>query len=306
MHKIKGFTLVELLVVIAIIGILVALLLPAIQAARETARRMQCANNLKQWGLAMLQHHDAFGHFPPGSVSYGDWGTYNSQDRKTFVMYLWPYIEQGAVYKIYNQNKPFWDPVNDLARTMSVPLYYCPDDRAGKWTANEYPCARGNYVVNYGNVDSFVVSNPNAPKAPFMDIPSSGRTKPISIKEIIDGTSHTIFMSEIIMSARDGDWDQRGLIVNNTPGACSFMTKNTPNAGIDYLQCATENSTMYPAPCVYTDPPAGYNSARSRHSGKGVNILRGDGSVDFVTNQIDLLLWQAYGTINGREPLYGQ
>ena len=94
---------------------------------------------------------------------------------------------------------------------MRVPLYYCPDDRAGKWTANEYPCVRGNYVVNYGNVDSFVVSNPNAPKAPFMDIPSSGRTKPISIKEIIDGTSHTIFMSEIIMSAGMGTGTSEGL-----------------------------------------------------------------------------------------------
>ena len=63
--------------------------------------------------------------------------------------------------------------------------------------------------------------------------------------------------------------------MNNTPGACSFMTKNTPNAGIDYLQCVTENSTMYPAPCVYTDPPSGYNSARSRHSAKGVNTIAG-------------------------------
>jgi prepilin-type N-terminal cleavage/methylation domain-containing protein len=306
MSKKMGFTLVELLVVIAIIGILIALLLPAIQAARESARAMQCKNNLKQWGLAMLQYHDVYGCFPPGSISHGGWGVSSPKDRRTFVVHLWPYIEEGAVYKMYDQKKPFWDTANEAARTAKVSIYYCPDDRAGKWTANQYPCARANYVVNYGNTRSFTITNPQAPRAPFMDLPSSGRSTPTKIKEAVDGLSHTVFMSEIIMAARDEYYDQRGLIVNNVPGGCTFMTVNTPNSGVDNIQCTTPASTMVPAPCVNIHAPAGYNSARSRHFGKGVNVLRGDDSVHFESNHINLQVWQAYGTIDGRDSLQDQ
>ena len=97
----RAFTLVELLVVIAIIGILIALLLPAVQAAREAGRRTQCVNHMKQWGLAMLMYHEKYERFPFGSISDGGTGI-GGPDRKTFVVALWPYIEQKALHDRYD------------------------------------------------------------------------------------------------------------------------------------------------------------------------------------------------------------
>ena len=98
-----GFTLIELLVAIAIIALLVALLLPSVLAAREASRRVQCANNLKQVGLAMSNYHDAIGTLPPGRKGWG-WGTWQ--------MYILPYLEQSALYNAYNQ---MGDSLNDGA-----------------------------------------------------------------------------------------------------------------------------------------------------------------------------------------------
>jgi prepilin-type N-terminal cleavage/methylation domain-containing protein len=156
----KGFTLVELLVVIAIIGILVGLLLPAVQAAREAARRMQCTNHLKQWGLAVHNFHDAFKKFPKGSSNGA------TLKRQTWVMYLWPYVEQTALYNASDLKQHFYLPPNTIPMAQAggngltgstgrrVPIYLCPSDN-GTIDQDDHPNyqrTRGNYVVNWGNV----------------------------------------------------------------------------------------------------------------------------------------------------------
>mgnify|MGYP001138020239 CR=1 FL=1 len=104
-----GFTLVELLVVIAIIGILVALLLPAIQAAREAARRTECSNNLKQWALAMQVYHDIHKSLPIGMAR---------TPRHTWVVSLWPHLEQTGLTESYDPKVGFWQPPNTITNSV--------------------------------------------------------------------------------------------------------------------------------------------------------------------------------------------
>ncbi len=294
----RAFTLVELLVVIAIIGILIGLLLPAVQAVRAAARRMQCSNNLKQWGLALHNYHQAFRVFPYGSISDGGTGIDPNRDRKTFVVALWPYIEQSAVNELYNENRPFWHADNDEARLVQVPMYACPTDGPGFWRANQYHFALGNYVVNYGNAN-FLQTEPQYLAAPFGDYRNS-QGRQTTIADFRDGVTNTVVMAEVAQMQSANDYDVRGSIFNNTAGACQFNTKNTPNSGVDRCLCIAPSSATYPGPCVYTGAPDGWISSRSLHAG-GVNALLGDGSVRFVSESVALNIWQAYGSISGGE-----
>ncbi|MGL6194073.1 MAG: DUF1559 domain-containing protein [Thermoguttaceae bacterium] len=144
--KIKGFTLVELLVVIAIIGILIALLLPAVQAAREAARRMQCTNHLKQWGLAIHTFHDAQRGLPPACIgTTAEAGDMERWNRSTIWPLLYPYIEQTALFDLYTNTEfdgrrgfnvrysnPWWRSLNSEQKKMhsSIPIMVCPSRRA--------------------------------------------------------------------------------------------------------------------------------------------------------------------------------
>jgi len=118
----RGFTLVELLVVIAIIGVLVALLLPAIQAAREAARRSQCINNLKQIGLALQMHHDSLGRYPLGRSN-------TTQRGVSWAFELLPYMEQQSIYEAYDPNQEVFQPANAVAMRSPVSAFYCPTRR---------------------------------------------------------------------------------------------------------------------------------------------------------------------------------
>jgi prepilin-type N-terminal cleavage/methylation domain-containing protein/prepilin-type processing-associated H-X9-DG protein len=311
-----AFTLVELLVVIAIIGVLVALLLPAVQSARESSRRMQCTNQVKQWVLAMHNYNDTNGVLPYGPREIP------ATRRHSWVPALWPFIEQQGLYNEYNFNVGFYLVPNTIgggnAATANlngptgkrVKIYYCPSDRPGAvQTANDDPYwrAKGNYQLNWGHFQIpdpvFTAANPSPTSAPFgyMDYRSHGLPRQTRLAEITDGTSNTMLLSEAITS-RDGDRDHRGDMLNDGEVCAYFMTTMTPNTTSPDVMLPNfcVNRPEIQLPCV-----TGANrqkAARSRHP-NGVNTGFGDGSIRFVTNNIPLTIWKAIGTMNGGEPI---
>lgn len=292
----RGFTLVELLVVIAIIGVLVALLLPAIQAAREAARRASCLNTMRQWGLAFQNHHDTKGHFPQGTISEGGTTVNAAFDRRTFVLLLWPFMEQNAVYASYDFKVPFWHNNNREEMFATLPLYYCPSDRGrALWQGDEFTRARGNYLVCFGN-GSFPGTGGLYTKfmpAPFRD--HTDKSKGTAMRAFVDGTSNTMLMSEIIMAVNDTDADGRGDFLNNHPAHAQFMTVKTPNSAVDNLQYCVPGSAGQP-PCGPIGSAGAFVIARSLHPG-GVHILLADGSSRFENSEIDDRAWAMLGSL---------
>lgn len=289
----SGFTLVELLVVIAIIGTLIALLLPAIQAAREAGRRASCVNNLKQWGLAMHSHHDALKYFPYGTNRNYPAGAEvatvtSSPSRRTFVISLWPYIERLDLYSQYSFGVLFNTSPNKALCSTPIAPYYCPSDRPN---AKVDTLCAPNYLVNWGTT-TFANAGRKAPFGWLVgttwnnNVPYCTR-----VADITDGTSKTLLMSEVVVVPKDADVDTRSRRFNDV-GAPGFMTRTTPNSSIaDDL----EDCLNY-LPCRDSLRVDISFTARSRHGG-GVVAAMCDGSVRFVNDTIDIGTWQALSTM---------
>ena len=314
-----GFTLVELLVVIAIIGILVALLLPAVQAAREASRRAKCINTMKQWAIAMQMHADVKKRLPVGGWS--STGT-DGGSRHSWVPYLWPYVEESSLADRYNYNVCYAKPtnaypvshpnsaeLNNAPSNIPIALYYCPSDRGNGFYRNGTASIRGNYVCNWGPMPfqpppghTVIVNKIRAPFG-FKDYVS--RSQPLKSKfgDFTDGTSSTLLLSEEIMHPNDEVIDGRGDMLNDVGDEC-FMTLYTPNTSVKDAQWGTWCTTTPSTPC---EPAGGtgtrrenFSSARSFHPG-GVNACYGDSHVTFVSNDISQSAWQAISTMNGQE-----
>jgi prepilin-type N-terminal cleavage/methylation domain-containing protein/prepilin-type processing-associated H-X9-DG protein len=319
----RGFTLIELLVVIAIIAILVALLLPAVQQAREAARRTQCKNNLKQIALGMHNYESTYGMLPPGVGRFGCcWGTW--------LVNLLPYVEQTAVFQSY-QNLGGSDatgiryagsPNNANVATRRFPVYTCPSDTPNSPASN---ITSHNYVVNYGNTTFFqqdvavagiTIRFQGAPFTAYKgslsdDGPVNAAQaltftnvygSPVRFRDITDGLTSTLMVSEV----RQGQGlDARGF--SWWGGASGFITLYGPNARDPDVMtgawCNTGNVLNAPCQTASAALPSPFNrrqGARSRHTG-GVQAALCDGSVRFFSDSISIQLWQAAGTTQGGE-----
>jgi prepilin-type processing-associated H-X9-DG protein len=245
----------------------------------------------------MHNFHDTNGQFPLGA---------RNTPRQSWVMYLWPFIEQDNLSRQINVNtQQFYLPPATIGNTLSglcgakVPLYYCPSDVGSDLNspAAYYQRRRGNYVVNWGNAkyDSPPPTNGNAP---FYHV-NGNRSTPgvVNIASITDGTSNTLLMSETLKAWSPDDNDWRGDIQNDD-GVFKFMTFLTPNTSApDVVNWAIPNSDPK---MPVTTAGLQYSAARSRHAG-GVNVLLADGSIRFVRDSIALAAWQALGTMDGGE-----
>ncbi len=314
-----GFTLVELLVVIAIIGILVALLLPAIQSARESARRMQCMNNIRQLGIAILNFEDSNKTLPIG-MEYDEGENPATTDRfgKNWAITILPFMEQQALFDLYDETAYMRDPLNAQVREARLPAMLCPSDAynftplemtsgGGRAGTTIIAWARGNYAANAGNghVGSNInwINNLNGEDCDrslgFCNDRARGVMGPnfgVPLQRVTDGTSNTILLGEvragITPSDRRGTWalsKAGGSVIAfygtggdaNGPNACNPFAD-------DVNGC--ENDPLFTSECmtcdyVYqgTDNQA---TVRSLHPG-GAIICLVDGSTHFVSDDIE-------------------
>lgn len=317
----RGFTLVELLVVIAIIGILVALLLPAIQAAREAARRSQCVNNQKQLSLALLEYHDSKKKFPAGrkgcdgNLFYPECQAASAGTDKNgenlgqsgasaFVMIL-PYLEEQALYDLYQvKDVAIWgvgsmwfnDASVQRALATRVDGFICPSDSDLAPLA-EYkhdvpartPVVPGSYALCMGTLGP-----PNSNDMKFSNTGVFFYVRQFKIAQIIDGTSKTLFVGETInghlaMSSNISSNGSRTNLLRST--ASPLNTPGGVNSGAGLM-----DNTGGTAPCT-----ACVNAAfASRHPG-GAVFAYGDGHVAFLSDSIDFNAYQWLSTRAGSE-----
>jgi prepilin-type N-terminal cleavage/methylation domain-containing protein/prepilin-type processing-associated H-X9-DG protein len=307
----RGFTLVELLVVIAIIGVLVAMLLPAIQAAREAARRSQCVSNMKQLALACNNHEALHRKLPyawywpqntPGVQKYYGWG-----------LVILPHLEQQAIYDLYNFNVNWFDPANQQVINNRIETFLCASamdgdqsglacinspDKGGPWT--DRTAARSDYIASRGYMNYWDPRGDSRCPGPMMNITNSlavGVTAsevPVKMSKITDGTSKTILLME--QASRHQFW-----LFGNLQPPVTSPTSNPKSIhwgfigmwaswGSQWARCTaadgTEDKTQQCTAYINANNNGGIYSF---HAG-GANFAMADGSVSFLTEDINNLV----------------
>lgn len=289
----RGFTLVELLVVIAIIGVLIALLLPAVQAAREAARRISCANNMKQIGLAMHLYHDAFERFPCGWQGF-DPATgephWFGQPGWAWSAAILPYMEQYAVWKdAIHFDRPITDPVNEQARVLSLAAYLCPSDPGeprftlqgggifvGEGSFSPVELARNNYLGVFGTVDLHDVCAGG-------DCVGNGTfflNEGIRARDVRDGLSQTFLVGERSSKWAPSTWV--GVVSGgaHAPARIVGIGLFPPNSELEEEHYSHNFSSFHPS---------------------GTHFLTADGALHMISNDIDQLIYQGLCTREGGE-----
>lgn len=291
----RGFTLVELLVVIAIIGVLVALLLPAIQAAREAARRAQCANNLKQIGIAFQNHHAARNKFAPGWTEDERASAPERAPNLAWGYHILPYVEQQPLYDQFDQERPASsgtpggavDNIDLIATDLSI--YRCPSDDPdpafGEFAAySEFNPEIPKFAIsNYVGTASicqpchfgwFVPGQTNPTGCPFGMTGALYRNSQVSTDDITDGTSQTLLVGERMFRGSSSGPYWAGL-----PGPTS--NKTSCWAGLVTAHLRTLHEPNLP---MINGHWAGYSSAHPA----GVQVVLCDGSVQFIEESVQV------------------
>jgi prepilin-type N-terminal cleavage/methylation domain-containing protein len=337
----SAFTLIELLVVIAIIAILIALLLPAVQQAREAARRTQCKNNLHQLGLAIHNYHDVFNLVPmTGYTNAGDAGI--GGRRFSGLVGMSPYFDQAPLYNLiegggtaasvngmtnyFGNSFVPWDNNHRAVRTR-IPMLQCPSD-----SADTADTAKGgtNYMFSRGDTtwDHNAQWNNNGGRVRGMFVGGNGASGVRGFRDVVDGLSNTIAMSERIKAKANGNRVKDGSVAKQpaqtvyrvNPSAClsqvnalgQYTVAVGNYAGLRWMdgtsQFTGHTTVVGPNKPSCTDPQSsdqwdGVIDPTSVHEG-GVHCLLGDGAVRFISENIDAGNSAAPPPVSGPSP-YG-
>jgi prepilin-type N-terminal cleavage/methylation domain-containing protein len=321
-----GFTLVELLVVIAIIGVLVGLLLPAVQAARESGRRSVCSNNLKQLGLALLNFHEANKSFPHGNRAK-DWparGDFKSSP--SWRLLIFPYLEQASVYdQLDFSTGSFWPNTspgysgNTVLSNLVVSQYLCPSSKFGVLNTTDIPNVIRGMLADYCGISgaeapgSIECTNGISLGASIYcenGVLVAWRTR--SIKDITDGTNYTLLVGE-----QSGQVNGREMS-SNTLGAWAGLTTNTDNCWTAGMAMADVTcsagyvgglTTVRYAPNSSWSSGAGAGASASNRSNTilnsyhpgGIHVLLASGAVRFMNESIEMGTFRSLSTRNNGE-----
>jgi prepilin-type N-terminal cleavage/methylation domain-containing protein/prepilin-type processing-associated H-X9-DG protein len=292
-----GFTLIELLVVIAIIGILIGMLIPAVQKVRDSAVRASCANNLKQIGLALMNYHDTARSFPPGYISAYDSAGDDTGPGWGWAALILPQMEQQNLYALIQFNQGVEAPANSAVRVQPVPSYLCPADSAPvTWTAMKHnavgtPTGSICDVAAASYVGVFGIGEPGVDGEGIFS-----REVPVRIGDITDGTSQTMMVGERSFRWCQATWVGSVTNASMVPPPGSPAPPGYWNSS-GFILGHTFEGTGGPG-----SAGTEVNGFSSQHL-QGSNFVFADGSVHFIRTSLNHQIYEALSTKAGGETI---